>query len=151
MAVKVDGQYRLDLEPVIIVFDRVLDRAGADRERRRIDIDEQRRGAGHLDGGDGGDSRMGYRNHQVARRYAGRAQRQMQGVGSVCDSHAALRAEVIGEFTLELARLFAEDVPAAVQRLSNGLVNLAFVSQVTRLWIGLQNGAGHKYLDKCSR
>ena len=84
---------------------------------------------------------MGGRNHHIAGFDAGRAQRQMQGVGSAPHAHAALRAEISGEFTLELARLFAENVSAAVQRLSNGLVNLAFVGQVIGLRIGLQNGA----------
>src|SRR5215468_1500457 len=81
--VKVNRQDRpdppdpVDMWPVTKVSDRVFDRFGADRERRRIDIDQQRRGSGHLDGGDCSDSRVRYSDHQVAGPDAGRAQGQM--------------------------------------------------------------------------
>src|SRR5215475_495496 len=75
--VKMNRQNRFDMRSVTIISDSVFDRFGADRERRRIDIDKQRRGSGHLDGGDCGDSRVRYSNYHVARPDAGRAHRQM--------------------------------------------------------------------------
>ena len=77
LAVEVDRQDRLGARR-----DGGLDVGRVDRERRRVDVDEHRRGAAVVDGRHGGDERVRRRDDLVAGADAGGQQRQVQGAGA---------------------------------------------------------------------
>jgi hypothetical protein len=105
----------------------------------RLDVEQQRRRAGHLDRRDGGDGGVRDGGDGRALANAEAAQDQRQRVGAVGAAHRAAQAEPSGEFALEGLALLAEDVPAAGQRAGDGGIDLRLLRAVAGAGIGLRD------------
>ncbi len=92
-----------------------LNPGGIDRERRRVDVDEDGLGSAVVDGRDGGDERERGGDHLVARLDAGGQERQVQGARSRAGSDGVAGVAVRGEERLELGNLAPEDELRAVE------------------------------------
>ena len=102
-----------------------LDQGRVHEAGLRINVDQHRRRAGHADGADGGDGRVGHGEHFVARPDAQRPQGDGNGVGAITHGHGLARhAEEVGEVLLELPHPRTEDQRAGVQHLADRLVDL---------------------------
>ncbi len=93
--------------------DRSFDFGGVDVACRRVDIDENRRGADVPDGGHRGVKGEWNGDYFVAGLNAGRQQRQMERTGSGVDGHPVPRAAITGEFLFQRGHfLAADELPA---------------------------------------
>ena len=104
-----------------------------------VDVDQQRRRAGHLDRGNGGDGGVGHGDDRAAAPDAQAAQRQGDGIGAVAAADHGGNAQPSGELGLEGADFVAEDIPAGRQRARNRVVDLVFQRMIAGAWIGLRD------------
>ena len=114
--------------------------AGIHRVEIRLDVDQHRRRADHLDRGHRGNRGVRHRHHAHARSDAQRAQRQRQCIGAVAAADRRGRAQPGGELGLERAHLLAEDVPAGLQHPRHGGIDLALQGAIAGAGIGLRHG-----------
>ena len=91
-----------------------------------VDIEQQRRGTGHLDGRDRGDGGVGHGDHGRTRPDAQAPQCQRQRIGAVGAADSRLGPEKLGELRLEPPPLLAQDVPAGVKRAGDCRVYFRF-------------------------
>src|SRR5438445_6836481 len=100
--------------------DRALGRRKVERVRRRIDVDEDRRGARHHDRRRGGDEREGRRDDLVAGADAERGQGQTQRVRARGDAQRPGDAADGGQLLLERPALGAQHELARVEHARGG-------------------------------
>ena len=124
-AEQVDRHHRLGEEFALLLGaqDRLLQRGRVDVEGARIDVGEDRAGAGERDRLGGGEEGEGGGEHRVAGADAERLQRKHQGVGAVGAGDRVLDAAVGRQRSLELLHLGAHDVAAMVEHLVNARVD----------------------------
>ena len=109
-----------------LVGDRRLQCRHVQRERLRIDVDEDRRGAGVVDGRRGRDERERHGDDFIAPADTGRKQGEVQRARSRIHADALLRLTVVRELVLEGDHFAAQRELAAVQDTLDCGVHLAF-------------------------
>jgi hypothetical protein len=123
--------------------DRRIELRGIERERLRIDVDEDRFGAGVADGRHRRHEGEGHGDDFVARADASGEQRQVQGARARVDGDAMRGADIGGEFRFECRDLVAEDELAAVEHPVDRLVNFVLDGLVLRAKIEERNHTVH--------
>ncbi len=102
-----------------------------------LDVDQHRRGAGQLDGGDRGGGGVRNGGHPVAGPHAQGLEGEDDGVGAAGHADGEAHADELRELLFEGLDLGPEDIGAARQHPGDGGVDLVLLGQVAGLGIGL--------------
>ncbi len=119
--------------------ERGFELAGVEREKVRLDVNQNRSRACHLNRRHGRDRRMRDGDYFIAVTNAAGDQGQMKCFRSTSDTDSMSGADVRGKLSFERSDLFALDIPTLLQHLGDRRINLRLVGKILGLWIATEN------------